>query len=290
MTTPEPPTKLWIILPGGGVRGVFQLGFIDGLLTKHTKNIEIQRVYGTSVGAIMSPLIASCRTDLFRHVIQGIRGPDDVFEPWGWLESAIKLIPLFARMGAYKKVKLVDTVLDTMRTSMSPDEVDSAFSKCQVVAWDVINKKETWFGGKDLPFGMRASSALPMAVPPVDDARGFFADGGIVELYPITKAMEDYKASGSPKDVRLLLINCAQEGPRRLASKPRDILSYVTELMSDSITALATRECQLFDAQNNIQHVCPAHDEFTSAVDIDPAKIARAYHAGTEAGQAYPIA
>ena len=40
------------ILPGGGVRGSFQAGFLYELFTKHKDAFEIYKIDGTSVGSI----------------------------------------------------------------------------------------------------------------------------------------------------------------------------------------------------------------------------------------------
>ena len=40
------------ILPGGGVRGSFQAGFLYELFTKHKEAFEIYKIDGTSVGSI----------------------------------------------------------------------------------------------------------------------------------------------------------------------------------------------------------------------------------------------
>jgi predicted acylesterase/phospholipase RssA len=61
----EPPPaklKVRVVLPGGGAKGAWQVGFLKELLA--SGEVEIDKVYGTSVGAGISPFVAANRMDL----------------------------------------------------------------------------------------------------------------------------------------------------------------------------------------------------------------------------------
>lgn len=296
------PKKVWIILPGGGVRGIYQLGFIEGLLQKYGSKdggIVIDRVYGTSIGAILSPLIATMDIKAFRSTLNKIRTVNDVFQPWNWFENALKIVPLFRRMGAYKRVSLVDKVLDVVRKEVcngDEDKVRAVFDRCNVVAWDVVNKRETWFTGADLPFGMRASSALPVAVPPVEGVAtgmgALYADGGVTELFPLGKARADYDklTDADKEDLTLLLIDCGGDRMRPMKEKPKNAIAYIGALMTDTIAQLAMRELE-FVSPSGVQYVDPAKDSnvFDSVIDINPEKMRRAYEGAREKGLVYDL-
>jgi predicted acylesterase/phospholipase RssA len=294
------PKKVWIILPGGGVRGIYQLGFIEGLLEKYGEDgIVIERVYGTSIGAILSPLIATMDIKAFRSTLDKIKTVHDVFQPWNWFENALKIIPLFKRMGAYKRVNLVDKVISTIRDEVcnkDEEKVRAIYDRCNVVAWDVVNKRETWFTGADLPFGMRASSALPVAVPPVDGSDfsegTLFADGGVTELFPLGQARADFDklTETDKKDLTLLLIDCDGERMKPMKERPKNAIAYIGALMTDTIAQLAMRELE-FVSPSSVRYVDPAKDSdiFDSVIDINPKKMRRAYEAAKVKGLTYDL-
>lgn len=284
---------IWVILPGGGVYGIYQLGFIAGLLERYGPDeIKIERVYGTSIGAVISPLVATQNIQNFEKVITQIRSIHDVLQPWNFIENALKILPIIRRMGAYKRVSLVDMIVDVVRESCEGDEtkLGEVYKQCNVVAWDVINKRETWFSGADLPFGMRASSALPVAVPPVEGPDGtLFADGGVTELYPVTKARTDFDHEENKEGIVLLMIDCKGDRKRPMRERPKNALDYIGSLMNDTIAQLADRELE-FIAPSGIKYVCPVtNDVFDSVIDIDPKKIRQAYDEAREVGLQYAL-
>lgn len=265
-------SKVWLILPGGGVKGVFQMGFLRGLF--ETNKIEIDRVYGTSIGAIMSPLIASKQFDLLYNIFDKVNSINDVLQPWGWFANCFKILPLFTKLGAYQKVKLVDIVLKEIYDRFPSEEITNMFDKCKVVAWDVINKNEVWFTGKDLPIGIKASSALTIAVPPIEYDNMLLTDGGITEIIPITKALEDYEKESDKDDILILIVDCATRVPHKVA-KPQNPLFFMIELLCDASSSLTYRELEtaLTHFPGKIHYIKPKKDVFSNAIDIDKSKM-----------------
>lgn len=279
--------KLWLVLPGGGIKGVNQLGFIEGFMKAHGDRFVIDRVYGTSVGAVMSPLVAAQKYDVMKEIIASLKSVGDVLQSWSLFENVLKIVFFFTRFGAYKKVKTVDVVLDAINKALPNEEEKlSIFSKCFVVAWDLVNKEEVWFTGKDVPFGMRASSALTVAVPPIEHEGRCFTDGGITELIPITRAKEDLKLQKDKDNICLLVVDCAKRVPRKLKQKPSNALYYMIELLSDASGQLANRELEMVP---NIKYVCPDDEVFENALDVNEEKIKKAYETSYKLGESFAL-
>lgn len=266
--------KIWLILPGGGVKGVFQIGFLKGFFEKN--DIEIEKVYGTSIGAILSPLIASKRFDLLDLVFKNVNKITDVLQPWNWFDNLVKILPIYTKLGAYKKVKLVDDILNVIDKNFTDEEKETTYNKCKVVAWDLMNKNEVWFTGDKMPIGMRASSALTIAVPPVEYETGLLTDGGITEIIPITKALEDYEKAEDKDNIILVIVDCSTRQIQK-SPKPTDPLFYILDLLYDAASNLSLKELEVAQEKypNKIHYIKPESELFSSAIDIDKKKMTK---------------
>ena len=75
--------QLVLILPGGGIRGVYQLYFMDRLFKSEIKNyFEIKFVFATSVGALLSPFILTKRIKEAIDILLSIKNPTHIGVPW----------------------------------------------------------------------------------------------------------------------------------------------------------------------------------------------------------------
>jgi predicted acylesterase/phospholipase RssA len=270
--------RLWIVLPGGGIKGVFQAGFVKGFMDKNAADYCVDRVYGSSVGAVIAPAIASGSLAGMESIIKNIRHLTDIFEPWSAYSKLLSCCGLKS-LGTYKCVRLVDDLFQAIKKDLV-DEAKRAecYSRCHVVAWDILNKKETWFTGQDLQMGVRASCALPVMVPPVAFKDTLFADGGISELIPITKVISDFNALSDEdkKNVCILLIDCSTRDYHPSTMRPSNILSYVLHLMNDMHDTLSYQEFEL--RMNQYPHlpitvVRPDSELFNHSMDVDHHKI-----------------
>lgn len=286
--------KLWIILPGGGVKGVFQYGFIEGLMEKYKDTYDIDRVYGTSVGSIISPLVASQSFDLLKEIFNNIKTIDDILESWGCMESVLKFVNVFKKLGAYKSVKLVDIVLNKLNANKTKDEVNEIYKKLHVVAWDFMNKKEVWFNGDNIPIGIRASSALSLAVPPIAYEDSYLTDGGITDVIPLTKALTDYMLENEidKKNITIMIVDCDTRIPVKLTVKPTNPILYAMELFNDASANLTANEYSLAEFKHPDIKICyikPSTNTFDTALDIDQIKMKKVYTDGYEYGKTYLI-
>jgi predicted acylesterase/phospholipase RssA len=260
--------KLWVVMPGGGIKSVFQAGFLKGFFRKWGDKVSVDRVYSSSLGSIFAPVIAAESFNTLEHCIFSIRDKYDVVSKKRWLSK---------EPGFYGKVKLVKRVADRLARDVSSDAVKTAHAKCHAVAWDIINKREKWFNGDDLPIGIRASSALSVVVPPIHHAGALYTDGCVTELIPMTKVISDWKALTveEQKCVDILIVDCATREVRPLVQAPRTPKSYIIELFNDMFETLASQEDLDVDVKKDVPMavVRPDSDLFESIIDVDRHKI-----------------
>ena len=64
--------KIHFILPGGGVRGAFQAGFLYTLCKNYSGKFEIARIDGTSVGSINGFAIMNNDLDKLKETWENI--------------------------------------------------------------------------------------------------------------------------------------------------------------------------------------------------------------------------
>lgn len=275
-----------LILPGSGVRGAFQAGFVEAL--HESGHITVDRVYGTSVGSIIAPYAASGRTQELRHVISGIRTIKSIFKPWpmaltGWIQ---KCFAVFGS-GAFKELKLLKQVDRDF-----PDPDDPVLQRCECVAWDVYNRKNVWFTGRNYLKGMKASCALVGVLPPVQHTypstcslthtQTLLIDSKITELVPLDNIPNNYNGT------YVLVFPCPTIPS--LPSKQEasgtgtfDMLHSVVDSASSQLLECDLQAIQNRIGKNRLVVVEPPQDYFKSYLDVDTGKIKAAYEAGKKA-------
>ena len=73
--------QIHFVLPGGGVKGSFQGGFLYELLNSYSDQFTISRIDGTSVGALNGYAFALGERDRLRDTWFQIEKLEDIFEP-----------------------------------------------------------------------------------------------------------------------------------------------------------------------------------------------------------------
>ena len=273
------PKKIWVVLPGGGVKGAFQAGFLKEFFTNHP-DMEVDRVYGTSIGAIISPFVATRRFDDVIAFFKTITCATDVFSEWSLIEGKFPQISVLFRGASYKKIGIIDQI----KNKMSVYGDDSFYTKCHVVTWDIMNKKETWFSGRSVLYdGMTASASLPLAVPPHSFNNTFYVDGYVTELIPIGKISEDLIRCDYKDDVHVLIVDCGTRIPTPIKSLPTNGFSLMAEVMSDCCLHSANEEVADFIAMHkNTSYIKPDAMRFTSALDFSQSAILLAIQDGID--------
>lgn len=266
---------LRIVLPGGGIRGAFQIGFLKSLM--NSRRYPVDWVYGSSVGSIVAPFVIANKLNELEYLITSLKSPNDVVQPRSQiLNDLLKLkytsLSVLFKASAYQKFTIVDIALAMLENDQY------AFNKCTCVAWDMMKRKEVWFTGKDYPDGMRASSALWLAVPPMkykypNGEQTYLVDGGATELVPVSKILEDEKAAEF--DGKYLVVFPYLKQEPELKELPSNGLSLSIALHQDASNALSEREFEMFlnKVGDKAIAVYPQRDPFAWALDVNQKKI-----------------
>lgn len=278
--------KIRLILTGGGVKGSFQAGFIHSLLSSN--KFEIDTIYATSVGALLAPLVVNNKIADIDKITHSLSNIYDIVEDWPWYFFPKLFAPLLTmfKMGRYKSVKIVDRLWN----SLSPEEQDTAASKCRVVAWDITNRRPRVFGGKDsmdLYHGIKASCALWLLVPPYKHNRTLYCDGGAGEVFPI----EYIQQESTNFDGEYILVDCSSRYVVSLEYPPQTALNLMYELQWVSTELLALKDIQELKTilKESLHIIYPRQDIFKNCLDINKNKIKISYLMGQEKFEEYMI-
>lgn len=158
--------KIGLVLSGGGVRGMAHIGVLRAL---EEQGISAQVVSGSSVGALVGALYAN-----------GIAVHD--------MLSFFKETPLFKyNFITILKPGLVDTerYFDIFKDYFPEDRFDGLKRELHVVATNLQEGGEEFFNEGELILPLLASAALPPMFSPVEINNCLYADGGIMNNFPI---------------------------------------------------------------------------------------------------------
>lgn len=158
--------RLGLVLSGGGVRGVAHAGALAAL-GEH--GIEPDCVSGTSAGAIVGALWAAGQ-------------PPEAIVEFFATRSPFKVTRLaLARTGIIDTEKVRDDLLDYLPA----DSFEALERRLFVTATDLVTARLRIFQSGPLVAAVLASSAVPMIFTPVTIGDRLYADGGILNNFPV---------------------------------------------------------------------------------------------------------
>lgn len=158
--------KIGLVLSGGGVKGIAHIGMIKALKEHH---IEAQVISGSSVGALVAALYAN--------------------------GSSIEQMLLFFKETPLLKYNFFTFVkpglMDTERyhrlfkKHFAKDSFEALDKKLYVAATNLQDGNQALFSKGELVRALLASAALPPVFSPVEIQGQLYADGGIMNNFPI---------------------------------------------------------------------------------------------------------
>jgi len=181
--------SIHFILPGGGVRGSFQAGFLYELFTKYKDSFSLHRVDGTSVGSINGFAIILDELEVLKDTWLKIKNINDFFENWSntpLIGSLYNLYYGFYNSGLYNNTLLHKKLSDNLTTSLKEKDKEH-LSKFSCTVTNVHKARIEYISGtnSDIIQYVTASSSPWIICNPciIDDY--CYTDGGVLETYPI---------------------------------------------------------------------------------------------------------
>lgn len=202
--------KVGLVLSGGGVRGLSHIGVIKAL---EEKNIPIDYIVGTSMGAVIGAMYASGYS--VEQMIQYVTHPNYVAKSEGVLGEGFKYLINHEVNDAeilnfrWGKGKFTKTALPTYLVSAEWMDWDmmkgfaAANAKCngnfdslmipfRCVAADIERKTQVVFRDGNLIESVRASMTYPFYIAPIRVNDQLMFDGGIYNNYPIDVMYQEF--------------------------------------------------------------------------------------------------
>lgn len=166
-------TAVGLVLAGGGARGCAHLGVYRAL---QEQGIHIDFACGTSIGAVMSMLMATGRpaAELTALARQGfITNPTSDYRP----------LPLMSLIAGRRMRRVIDTGVQQL-TGFAADAED-LWKNWFCIASNYSQAREQVLQRGPLSRAVRASAAIPGALPPVLVDGDLLCDGGSFNNFPV---------------------------------------------------------------------------------------------------------
>lgn len=221
--------KKALVISGGGAKGAFAAGAIKYIMIELGLNFDI--VVGTSTGALIAPLVVSKDISNLIHFYENVKKQDILnnrSEIFAFLfsDSLNDTRPLkrlidsfFGDKLRYKRLIESPTELFVTVVNMQTGAVE--YGNQHIDSKSILLKK------------ILASASIPVVMPPVKIGKYQYIDGGVKEIVPLGKAIEE----GATSIVSIILSPC-QENRKPMRKKFRnsmEILKRTIELLTDEI-------------------------------------------------------
>lgn len=157
-----------LVLGSGAARGHTHIGVINAVLEK---GYEIVSISGCSIGAIIGGIYLSGKLKDYQDWAESL----DKFH-------VLKLLDMAVLMGGYIRGDRYFQVIESLIGDQKIETLPLPFT---AVGVDILSQKEFWFQKGSLLQAMRASSAVPSIVAPVEIGGRVYVDGGVLNPLPI---------------------------------------------------------------------------------------------------------
>ena len=170
--------KVQLVLGSGGARGIAHIAIIEGLVND---GIEIEAVYGCSMGAVIGGIFAAGHLEEYKEWLLGL-SKNDVFDLMDFT---------LTKEGFIKGDKIFDKHRE-MTGELLIEEFNIPFT---AVALDIKSGKEIYFTKGELYQALRGSVAIPGFIIPHRTESYVLIDGGVTNPLPLNLAVKKKGAS-----------------------------------------------------------------------------------------------
>jgi len=166
-------TAVGLVLAGGGARGLAHLGVYRAL---RERGIEIDFVGGTSIGAVMATLVASDRS---LPAITAIARNSFSVNP----TRDFNFVPMLSLIKGRRMRGIIEHALTELLGFDA--QIEDLWKNYYCVASNYSQASEKVLRSGNLGRAMRASIAIPGALPPVLHDGDLLCDGGTFNNFPV---------------------------------------------------------------------------------------------------------
>jgi predicted acylesterase/phospholipase RssA len=173
------------ILPGGGLRGSFQAGFLYKLFKDYKNFFKIYKIDGTSVGAINGITIICNKLELLKNTWVKIKNINDFFSNWSntpIIGGIYNIYYGFYNNGLYNNQLLLDKLTKNLDIENC---VNLNKFSCAVTNVDKANVEYKLGTNKDIIKYVVASASPWIICNPYLINKTCYTDGCVLETYPI---------------------------------------------------------------------------------------------------------
>ena len=169
-------SAIGLVLAGGGARGLAHLGVMRAL---HEAGIEIDCLGGTSIGGVMAALGSF---DKPIDEVTEVARRSFAKKPTG----DFNLVPIVSLIGGRRLRRVIDGAVETLhRRSAADVDLEDQWKSLYVVASNYSQNREQVLRHGPLARALRASCAIPGALPPVVHEGDLLCDGGSFNNLPV---------------------------------------------------------------------------------------------------------
>lgn len=162
--------RVGLALGSGGARGWAHLGVLQAL---HEKNIQVECIAGTSMGALVGAFVAAGREPVLRELAENL--------DWRRLRHFFWEVSL-SRSGLTDGKKL----LEELRKLIGVSEFRELELPFRAVATDLDSGREVVLSSGNLLQAVRASISIPGVFSPENIGKRLLVDGGLANPVPVS--------------------------------------------------------------------------------------------------------
>lgn len=157
-----------LVLGSGAARGHAHIGVINAVLEK---GYEIVSISGCSIGAIIGGIYLQGKLKEYQVWAEAL----DKF-------NVLKLLDMAVLRGGYISG---DRYFQFIESLIGDADIEELHLPYTAIGVDILSQKEFWFQKGSLMRAMRASSAVPSIVTPIQINGRVYVDGGVLNPLPI---------------------------------------------------------------------------------------------------------
>lgn len=279
--------KIHFVLPGGGVRGAFQAGFLYRLFTSYSDKFEIAKVDGTSVGSMNGIAIASGNYEIIKDIWFSINNINDLFDNWTdssylGLGQYVSYYYGFFNNGLFSNKKVNGLLKENIGEIWKelPEEKKKKYS-CAVVNIKTAATEYIEGDNPDLLDYITASASPWIVSNPIKINEQEYTDGGLLETYPI----KNINAVGA--DMTLIL-GYDQEHFNFKPANNTNMLEYLANLIDIArFNSVNTEIVKSFLKNKKEDLVCLPNPMKVSFVDFSKETIEYGFTQGEEFAESF---